>query len=170
MPSTDSTRSTSIALAVGVLAVGCLAELLRVSLRVLTRSSGIGALQGQLLTEIAPTAVLATGPLVVVFGLCRHTRVQSLTTSEIGSIALVSGVVGRYLGLTLGSVGRNGQIPSPTGLVTSADFVLSLEVPGLVLIVILGLVSTGFWSLIGTFGGIGLATLVTGTDTIGVEN
>lgn len=158
MRSTNRSWTTSMALAGGVIVAGGLGEVVRDLLLAMARPSGTGIVQGRLLAEILATVVLALGPVVVGVVLWQRTRLRSLHIGSIGGIALLSGTVGRYIGIVLGNVVQGGQILSPTVLATHSDIALRASSPSLVLIILIGIVTAGLWSLVGVFAGIGLAT------------
>lgn len=164
MPSSSPSRSAVVALLAGVFVTGCLGEFAGEALKAVARPSGLGIVRGQLLANIFSTILLTLGTAIIVFALCRRTPIRSLPVSRIGLVALFAGVAGRYVGLALGRVVRGGRLPSPTELVSPADLALRLSNPGLVLIILVGFVTAGLWSLVSAFGGIGLVTLISGTD------
>jgi len=112
-----------------------------------------------LLIEIVSPVLLSLGMLVVVFALCRRIPIRSLTVSRVGLTALVTGTIARYVGLILGAVARGGQTPSPAEVAGR----FAPNIFDLVLFTLSGTVVAGLWSLVSTFGAIGVASLLTGT-------
>ena len=158
MPSTN-TRSAGIALGSTVFAVGVLAEL---GFELVLRSaapSALGPVAGRLLADATATALLGLGTLGAVFLVSGRTSIRSLSTATVGGVALVSGVLGRYVGTTVWFVFRDTGVPSPVVLVTDAQLSVGGSDLGLLVAVLAGLVAAGLWPLVGTFGGIGLASM-----------
>ena len=156
MPST-STRSAGITLGSAVFAVGLLAELAFEFVLLSAAPSSLGPVAGRLLADATSTALLGVGTLGAVVLVCRRTSIWSLSTATVGGVALVSGVLGRYVGTAVWFVRRGAGVPSPVVLVTDAQLSVGGADLGLLVAVLAGLVAAGLWSLVGTFGGIGLA-------------
>lgn len=158
MPS-ENIRVAGIALGSVVFVVGLLAELIHGLLQFFATPLMLGIVAGQLFADAILTLILGGGTLGVTFLVCQRIPIQSLSTGIIGSIALLTGILGRYVGAALGAVFRGGRIPTPVVLVTQADISLGFTDLGLQVAVLVGVLTTGVYSLIGAFGGIGVASI-----------
>jgi len=158
MPSTN-TRSAGVALGSAVFAVGFLAELVFELVLLSAAPSVLGLVAGRLLADATSTAILGVGTLGAVSLVCQRTSIRSLSTATIGGVALVGGVLGRYVGTAVWFLFRGTGVPSPVVLVTNAQLSVGGGDLGLLIAVLAGLVAAGLWSLVGTFGGIGLASI-----------
>jgi hypothetical protein len=156
MPSNSSSRSTTLGLAGGVFVTGCLGEFAEHALLAVTSPSDIAP---ALVIGIVSPVLLSLGTLVVVFALCRRIPIRSLTISRIGLTALFTGILARYVGLILGAVARGGRIPSPAEVVR----IFAPNVFDLILLTLSGTIVAVLWSLVSTFGAIGVDSLMTGT-------
>ena len=161
-------RSAAFALSGGCFVVACLGALAG---QVLSRPSylRLGPVPRTLLGNMVSPVILSLGTVAVVFVLCRRTPIRSLSVTGVGLISLCAGIIGRYVGVAATSVMRGGGLPRPTALVTSADLRLGTDDPGLVLIIIVGILTAGLWSLVSAFAAIGVATLHGDTDHTGPE-
>ena len=162
------TQSAAFALLGGCFVVACLGVLAG---QVFSRPSflGLGPVPRTLLGNMVPPVILSLGTVAVVFVLWRRTPIRSLSVTGVGLISLCAGIMGRYVGVAAGSVMRGGGLPRPTALVTSADLLLGTDNPGLALILIVGILTAGLWSLVSAFAAIGVATLQGDTEHTGPE-
>lgn len=160
MSSTGSLWPTRLVFASGVFLVGCLGEILRDVLASLSQPTSLGIVVGHLLSEIVPTTVLTLGTVVVVFGIYRRFPIQSISVELIALVALVAGLLGRYIGIVLTTRG----IPTPIVLATAGDIALGVANLRLTLVVLTGVLAAGQFSVVGALGGIGLASLMTDTE------
>lgn len=156
MPSLRS-LSPRIVLTVAIMAAGLVNGILGEVVPIVLRPHGI--VWNRLFADVIITAIAALTPLIFVFIACRQSTITRLQTQTIAGIALITGIIGRYVGTVIGSLLVGTGFPSPLILATRADLSIGLDTPIILLIVMLSVIVTGFWPVVGAFGGIGLTQL-----------
>jgi len=160
MGSNTPSQSATVALAGGVFITGCLGEFVREAHKAAARPSGIGIVRGRLLfqyhTNNPPHSRDSSGCF------------RSLSSHSYSITDCIENRAGGTFRRHHWPVCRTspprssegGQLPSPIVLVTPADLALRLDNLGLVTIILVGMVTDGLLSLVSTFGGVGVATLL----------
>lgn len=160
-------QSARRVLALAVFAAGLLIGGVPATLPVVFFRAGIrvgGPVDIRVIAPALMTATAALAPMMFVFVACRRTAVRSLSVSTIAAISLIVGIGGRYAGAILGTILVGRRIPTIVMLATPADITVGGADPGILLMVLIGVLAAGLWPLVGAFAGVGLAGM-TGTVT-----
>lgn len=163
MPSSSRVHRPSVVLGATVFGAGVVGGLASELLPPLTRVLHLGVVATTYLNDTLSTMVVALAPLVLVYVVSLRAP-MSLPIPVIAVVSLSSGVVGEWMGIVIGAVVTGTRLPSPVVLVTPADIALDQANVGLLLVLLFGILTAGLWSLVGTFGGIGLVSMVTSPD------
>lgn len=156
MPSHRSS-SPRIILTVAIMAAGIVNGVFGEVVPIVLRPHGV--VWNRLFADAMITAIAVLTPLIFVFIACRRSAITRIRTQSIAAIALITGIIGRYVGTVIGSLLVGRGFPSPLILATRADLSIGLDTPIILLIVMLSVIVTGFWPVVGAFGGIGLTQL-----------
>lgn len=164
MPSPGRAHRPSAVLGATVFIAGVIGGLASELLWPVTRVLPIGVAAITYLNDALSTIVIALAPLVLIYIACQRSSIQSLPIPVIATASLLAGVIGQWVGIVLGNALIGSRIPSPIVLVTPADIALGQAGLSLLVVLLLGIFTAGLWPMVGTFGGIGLASVTVGPD------
>lgn len=152
-------RSPAGALAVGIAGGAALADFLALwfqrGLVIIPSLAGPMAVLNRVFPTLGVVLPLAGGYLAA-----RWAAAGSLSARTVAGMAFVAGLLGRYAGIALFDLARGGGLPSPLVLATWADIDLAAGSPMVYALVMVGLIATGVFPVVGAFAGLGLADRV----------
>ncbi|WP_251343587.1 hypothetical protein [Haloplanus halophilus] len=156
---TGSDRPTTrpaLALAASVFAATGSASLSSALLPALRDSLGVGAASAAVLVGAVSPFLHSLLPLAVVYAAGKRIGGFPVSAWTVAGVSLTAAVLGRYVGTGVGYALGGRPLPTPLVLVSPAD--VAAREFGVVLWigVVVGVLGSGLWGVVGAFGGIGL--------------